>query len=234
MKILYEDKNVLAVFKPAGILSQPAAEQISAKGQKSMLELADEYLTAKGQGPAGLVHRLDSGVSGIMVFGKNKKATALLSAAVTDGRMIKEYLAVADGRGDFSGTRSGTMQDFLKRDNRRGITSVVPVGTDGAKDARLEYEILADGEGDFCPAALVKIKLITGRTHQIRAQFSSRGAALLGDKKYGSVDGGCDIALIAYRLTFPLPDEKRGRKITLTHLPDEKYPWDIFSISQFL
>ena len=218
--ILYEDRNAVVAVKPAGMLAQPDARS---SGSPSALSEIEAYLGAKPQ-TVGMITRLDAPVGGIMIFGKSPRATAVLQSALESGAIIKEYLAVAGG---VIAEKSGVMTDYLARENAAGLTKVAYKGAPGAKYAELRYEVLGERDTDFGMSSLMCIRLITGRTHQIRAQLSSRGLPIIGDRRYGSPDSGtgAGIALYSYRVTIPRAD---GGTVTLSSLPGMEYPWRDF------
>lgn len=225
--ILYEDKDILVAYKPAGI-----ATQTSRIGQQDMVSELKNYLVVSerengendrtksakikqqsGQEPyLGLIHRLDQPVSGVLVFAKNKKAAADLSSQVTNGTMKKFYYALIYGTPI---REKDTLEDYLYKDGRENLSMIVNATFPDAKKAVLKYRhcstlmVLEEGE----EVSLMEIELLTGRHHQIRCQMSNAGMPLLGDSKYGSErskelsrDIGCkNVALCAYKLTFKHP-----------------------------
>lgn len=199
MNIIFEDNHIIVVEKPVNVPSQA-----DNTGDKDMLTLIKEYLKEKYNKPGnvylGLVHRLDRPVGGIMVFAKTSKAASRLSESVRTNEMHKTYLAVVNGY-----LEDGTFEDYLYKDETLNTTKVVNKEKHGAKFARLSYKVL--GEKDNL--SLVEIALETGRHHQIRVQFASRGHSLYGDQKYGKGPKNTQIALWAYKLEFkhPVKDE---------------------------
>ena len=169
------------------------------------------------------VHRLDRAVGGLMIFAMSKAAAGKLSALVTSDSFEKEYTAVIHG---VPAEEKGELLDFLFHDSRKNLTSVVPSTHKDAKEARLVYTLLAkDMEGEF---SLVRVRLYTGRTHQIRVQFASRSMPLAGDGKYGARDR-MGLALWSSRLSFRHPVRKKT--MTFEALPDGSVaPWDRFSL----
>ena len=144
------------------------------------------------------IHRLDRDVSGVMVYALTKKAAASLSKAVAENALEKVYLAVVHG---VPAEKSGVYTDLLFKDSKKNKSYVVARERKGVRRAELSYEVL-ESRGD---KTLVRVKLHTGRSHQIRVQFSSRKMPLFGDKKYGASDGERQIALFSHSLTFPHP-----------------------------
>ena len=179
MEILYSDKNIAVIVKPVGLDSEhdvPAA-------------LAEQL-----GGEAYPIHRLDQNVGGVMVFARTKQAAASLSKAVQEGTMVKEYVALVHG----TPPETGDWTDLLFKDSTKNKVFVVKKERRGVKTARLEYKRLTEGE-----TSLVRIRLYTGRSHQIRVQFSSRGFPLVGDRKYGGKDNSPAPMLFSCKLTFP-------------------------------
>ena len=193
ISVLFEDAHIIVVEKPTALVCESTA-----KGDG----LAD-ILAEKTGGYIGTVHRLDRGVGGVMVYAKTPASAAKLSAAVQARELKKEYLAVVRGSLE---PKSGEMRDLLFHDRRQNKTFVVERQRAGVKEALLEYdtvEQLTTARGEEC--SLVHVLLHTGRTHQIRVQFASRGHTLLGDGKYGARGDNRQIALFATRLAFLHP-----------------------------
>lgn len=166
------------------------------------------------------VHRLDKGVGGLMVFAKTKFAASRLSASISSGEMKKEYLAVLPGK---PAEDEAVLRDLLFRDSAKNKSYVVKRMRRDVKEAELEYKVLAASE----PLTLIRVKLHTGRTHQIRVQFSSRGLPLLGDVKYGSNVRSCPIALFSCALSFPHP--QTSKLLHFEALPEQCFPWSEFT-----
>lgn len=224
MEILLEDRNVIACYKPAGVLSQ--GDGTSAPDLLSLIE--EERQIKKEE--LSLIHRLDRGVSGVMLVSKSKKTAGVLQAAFSDKEdCIKEYFAVVKGLPD----KEGEHTDLLYHDSRINKTFVVDRMRARVKEARLSYKLMASviDEADGTPVSLVRIRLYTGRTHQIRAQFSSRRMPILGDGKYGGSDNRIKnhaIGLASASISLTLPCGKRER-ITVRKIPDtELFPWSLF------
>ncbi|MBQ5749492.1 MAG: RNA pseudouridine synthase [Oscillospiraceae bacterium] len=208
MEILYCDERIAVCIKPAGILSTDEDG-----GMPQMLR--EELKTACIR----TVHRLDAAVSGVMVFARSQKAASLLSEQIRTHAFEKEYLAVIHGT---PAENCGVMTDLLWRDSTSRKTLVVSQMQKDAKLARLSYDVLGTN-GDL---SLVRVHLHTGRTHQIRVQFSSRGWPLVGDKKYGLPQDDCPIALWSHRLKFAHP--QTGDAVEFSANPPVQYPWTEF------
>ncbi len=217
MEIIYKDSNFIVIYKPAGIGSQP-----DMTGGEDVMTMASDCLLNLGEDSRlWLIHRLDRVVGGILVFARNKKYAALLSEAVAHNLAKKEYLAVVEGEAE-----GGVLTDFLFKDSRTGKSFITDRMRAGVKEASLEYVVPATVKTEKGVLSLVKIRLFTGRFHQIRAQFSHRGLSIVGDKKYGSRDTAIRMpALFAYRLAFTV----NGKKYEFKKTPDiGEYPWNLF------
>lgn len=235
-EIIYEDSDILVVYKPAGIATQAAGLL-----QMDVVSELKNYLMAnhKGEKPKepylGLIHRLDQPVEGILVFAKTPQAAALLSRQTAERTLTKEYLAVVLAEEE-KVKQAGkiTLTDFLIKDGRNNLSKVGKACDQNAKKAVLSYEVVKTNEinGSGRPngsgsvvTALLRIHLQTGRHHQIRVQLANAGMPLLGDFKYGSTDsqnlsrelGVKDVALCARRLSFKHP--KTGKTEEFTVLP---------------
>ena len=192
MEILFSDRNIVVCVKPVGLDSES--------------EMTAALKEALG-GEIFPIHRLDKNVGGVMVFARTKQAAAALSKAVQEGTMIKEYVAMVHG----TPPENGDWQDLLFKDSTKNKVFVVKKERRGVKKARLEFNRLSAGE-----ESLVRIRLHTGRSHQIRVQFSSRGFPLVGDHKYGSKDGRSAPMLFSCRITFPF----NGKQFQYEVLPE--------------
>lgn len=212
IRILYEDKHLLVCVKPRGVLSQSDSH-----GNAAMPEL----LSAQCGGVFFPVHRLDREVAGVMVYARTKEAAAKLSQLVSDhDRFVKQYLAVVEGTPE---EKNGVFEDLLFHDRFKNKTYVVDRMRGGVKAAKLFYEVLFEKEGK----SLVRVRLYTGRTHQIRVQFASRGLPLAGDRRYGAASDGA-IALFSETLSFPHPITRE--MITAFSSPDKEGHWLDFDI----
>lgn len=208
--VLYSDDRIVICIKPPRILSTDEPGGLP-ELLRTRLE-TDNIRT---------VHRLDRVVSGLMVLARTSRAASDLSKQITDGSFKKRYLAVVHGCPE---KEQGTFTDLLIRDKAQRITKVTRTPGKDAREAVLEYRVLDSKNG----LSLVSIELITGRTHQIRAQFSSRSMPLVGDKKYGITDDSEDIALWSHRLSFTHP--KTGERMEFSVLPPKTFPWSDFEI----
>ena len=212
--ILYLDDDLLVCCKPVGAVSE------ACRG-KGMPDLLSAQLREAGKpGFIAGVHRLDRQVGGAMVFSRKKDVTGKLIEQVAQRQMEKIYLAVLRGVPD---APEATLEDLLFHDSRTNKTFVVDRPRKGVREAKLDYRVLAEAEG----LSLVRVRLHTGRTHQIRAQFASRGLPLLGDVRYGS-RAGCSPALWAWHIRFRHP--KTGSAVDVLCPPPEDDPWTLFPI----
>ena len=201
LNILYEDNHIIVVEKKPNVLCQGDYTK-----DLDLLTMIKSYLKEKYQKPGnvylGLVHRLDRPVGGIMVFAKTSKAASRLSKMIQNHEMVKEYLLVCYGNVD----KKGIMEDYIEKVNEKSIIT----SEENGKYAKLEYELIQKSDN----LNLVKVNLITGRHHQIRLQFASRGCPLYGDQLYGKEDRK-QIALFAYHLKFKHPVKDEVMNFTL-------------------
>ncbi|MBC8081338.1 MAG: RluA family pseudouridine synthase [Gorillibacterium sp.] len=220
--VLYEDNHVLVVVKPVNI---PTQEDDS--GDKDMLTALKEDLKLRHGKPGnvflGLVHRLDRPVGGAMVFAKTSKAASRLSEAVRSRTFGKTYLAIVHGQPK---EETGRLRHHLLKDSRTNMVRTVPEGAEGAKEALLDYRILGQSSG----LTLVKITLLTGRSHQIRVQFATIGCPLYGDQKYGANRNqpGTQIALWSTEIAFNHPTRPEER-LSFVSRPPQEHPWSLWS-----
>ena len=199
MKIYYKDEYVIVCEKDAGLLSE-------GEGKDCMPYILAQELIANGEKTEIFtVHRLDRETSGIMVYARTKKSAASLSRAITDGSFKKEYVAEIHGA---PAENSGRLEDLLFYDRAKNRSYTVNRMRKGVKDAALEYTVLSSENG----ISRVRVKLLTGRTHQIRVQFASRKMPLVGDRKYGAPDTKRSLSLRACMLLFPHPKTKEIMK----------------------
>ena len=207
MEIIYQDNSILVVIKPAGVLSTDEPGGVP--------ELAREEL-GNPKACVRTVHRLDRVVAGLMVLARTPEAASKLSEQIRAHDFGKTYLAVVHGEPE---ALSGTYRDLLDRDPKERKTFVTTKPGKGVQEAILDYEVLSSENG----LSLVKIFLQTGRTHQIRCQFSSRGLPLWGDRKYSTLPDDGPIALWSHCLHFAHPDT--GEILCFEHDPPEIEPW---------
>ena len=192
MELLHTDKHMVVCIKPVGLDSET-----------QMCTALKEQLG----GEIFPIHRLDQNVGGVMVYARTKAAAAALSKAVQEGSMVKEYVAMVHG----TPPESGDWEDLLWKDSKRNKVFVVNRQRSGVKKARLEFVRKTQGE-----ESLVDVRLHTGRSHQIRVQFSSRGFPLVGDHKYGSRSERLEPMLFSRRITFPW----QGKTLSFEAFPE--------------
>ena len=208
--IRYIDQRVIVCIKPSGVLSTDE--------EGGLPQLLQEQLNLEHR--PRTVHRLDRVVSGLMVLARGAKSASILSEQVMGHRFGKEYLAVIHG---CPAEKKGSLTDLLGRDKARKMTYVSEAPGKGIQKAVLDYEILGQANG----MSLVRITLHTGRTHQIRVQFSSRGMPLAGERKYSTLGDDCTIALWSHRLQFDHPFTKEPMEFQAD--PPSQWPWNLFS-----
>ncbi len=220
LEILYEDNQIIVVMKPQNLACCP-----DESGDDNLLDMIKRYVketyNKPGNAYIGLVHRLDRPTGGVMVFAKTSKAAARLSAQMPSGEFEKRYLAVLCGAPK---RPVGKIESYLKKNSINNMVYVCTQAEEGAKYAALEYSILQEDKG----LALAEIRLLTGRTHQIRVQTASINCPVYGDMRYGgekAVKG--NLALWAYSLRFSHPvTHEKLRFICMP--PEEKMPWSLF------
>ena len=218
--IIHEDNHIIVVVKPFDIPSQ--ADE---SGDKDMLTMVKEYLVEKyqkkGNAFAGLLHRLDRPTGGVMVFAKTSKAAARLSETIRSGEFEKKYFAVAMGEPK---EKQGRLVHYLLKDEENNNVEIVPMTTDGAKRAELDYKVLKTAGG----LSLVNIDLLTGRSHQARVQMASLSTPIYGDLRYGGKKAAApNLALFAYCLRFSHP-VTRETMVFKAYPPVGVSPWKEF------
>jgi len=214
-KIIYEDNHIIVVIKPHNI-----AVQEDESKDADMLTIIKEFIKKRDKKPGnvylGLVHRLDRPTGGVMVFAKTSKAASRLSKELKDKNLRKHYLCVVNGKPQLASNRLVT---YLKKDEKTNTVRIAPKFEEGSKEAILEYEVVESN----IKYSLIKVNLITGRSHQIRVQMTSQlNVPIFGDFKYGDKEHGGNLALWAYELTFTHPTTKENMRFTVA--PDYSNP----------
>ena len=207
MELIYQDNDIVVCVKPARVLS---TDEPGGVPELVRQELGDPKADVR------TVHRLDRVVSGLMVLARNAAAASELSRQIREDQFEKEYLAIVHGGPEVD---EGRLEDLLMRDKARRMTFVTNEMAKGVQPASLRYQVLRRNAN----MSRVRIQLETGRTHQIRVQFSSRNMPLVGERKYCTLEDPCQIALWSYRLGFTHPET--GRKMEFILEPPEVYPW---------
>ena len=207
MELMYVDSDIVVCIKPARVLSTDEPGGLPDLVRETLGDPKADIRT---------VHRLDRVVSGVMVLARNAKAASELSRQIREDEFEKEYLVVVHGRPE---SDNGTFRDLLGRDKARKMTYVADAPAKGVQEAILDYEVLASDE----VFSRVKVTLRTGRTHQIRVQFASRGMALVGERKYDTREDPCEIALWSHRIGFTHP--ATGERMIFSHMPPDTWPW---------
>ncbi len=228
MDILFEDNHILVVSKPQGVPSQP-----DPSGDMDLLTMVKDYIKTtynkKGEAYVGLVHRLDRPTGGAMVYAKTSKAAARLCAGLQNGEFDKTYFAVVCGK---PRETKGKIVSYLKKDVRTNVAKIVPQATEGAKRAELDYEVL-----EYNPEtnhSLVKVKLYSGRGHQIRVQMQSIKCPVFGDQKYGGEKmPKVMLNLFAVELSFLHPVTKQ-KLVFRVYPPEDAVAWNEFNIEKHL
>jgi len=219
VEILHKTKDFLVCVKPQGVPSQPDPSE-----SEDMTAILQCYLKEAGESnEIFVVHRLDRATGGVMVYARNKNAAAVFSRLVAEKDSFeKHYLAIVSGKPD---TERGNMSDYLFKDSAQKKAFVIPNERKGAKLASLDYEVIKSVTHSEKVFSLISIKLITGRFHQIRAQFSSRSMPIYADGKYGSREKAPYLALWANKIAFVY----KGKSYTFEKAPDmHDTPWNIF------
>lgn len=227
LDVLYEDNQIVVVIKPQNVPTMPDESK-----DEDMLSLVKKYVKEKynkeGEAFIGLVHRLDRPTGGVMVFARNSKAAKRLSEQFAGhDKVEKTYYAVVKG---VLKIKSQKLVNYLKKDEKENIVKIVPMSESGAKKAELEYCVLEDDGKN----TLVQVKILTGRSHQIRVQMANMGYPLVGDVKYGKERGmTSNLGLWAGKLSFVHPVSKE--KMVFIACPDmSKSPWKNFHIEKYL
>ncbi len=210
MEILYQDANILVCIKPARVLSTDEPGGLPGLVREALGDPKADVRT---------VHRLDRVVSGVMVLARSANAASELSRQIREDQFRKEYLAVVHGRPE---NPEGTLRDLLARDKARRMTFVAEALGKGVQEAALSYRVLEYANG----MSLVRVQLHTGRTHQIRVQFSSRGMPLVGERKYAVWNDPCEIALWSAKIGFYHPGT--GEWVEFSKEPPAVFPWTEF------
>ena len=224
LKVIYEDNHVIVVIKPQNIPTQEDESK-----DKDLLTMVKDYIKVKENKPGnvyvGLVHRLDRPTGGVMVFAKTSKSASRLTQEIQDGVLHKNYLAVVNGK---PREKMGKLVNYLQKNARTNTVMVVPELTIGAKRAELNYEVLEEKE----KVSLVKVDLITGRSHQIRVQMKHIGCPIYGDVKYGGdkLAKGHNLALWSYELKFVHPTTKENMTFKV-YPPEDVTPWNVFNLN---
>ena len=215
LNVLYEDHHIIVVVKPFNVLSQG-----DSTGDPSIMDMVKDYIKVKYHKPGnvylGLVHRLDRPVGGIMVFARSSKAASRLTKAFSEHDITKKYLAIVHGKIE------GSEEYIDKIEKGKDGNSFI---SENGKEAILDYEALEYNAENDC--TLVSVSLKTGRHHQIRVQFASRGHYLLGDQRYGVLDN-TQICLFSYYLSFTHPVTKEVLEFKV--FPEKKGYWTIFTL----
>ena len=219
MRLCYADKWLVLCEKPIGVLSE------ASQTEENMPQLLSEALRARGErGDVFAVHRLDRAVGGLMVFARDSRTAGKLSALIAERQMVKQYLCLVHGT---PAEEEGELRDLLFKDSTRNKTFVVRRMRRGVKEAWLTYRALSPAAptpwGECSP---ILVTMGTGRSHQIRVQFSSRGLPLLGDGKYGGSDNGAEIALWSHHIVFDHPIT--GKRVDAALPPLDISPWNLF------
>ena len=209
LNVIYSDNDIFVCIKPARVLS---TDEPGGLPELVRLALGDEKADVR------TVHRLDRVVSGVMLLARNARAASELSRQIREDDFEKEYLAIVHGCPD---KKSGTLTDLLYRDKARKMTMVASEPAKGVQEAILDFEVI----GCNTDMSRVKVLLRTGRTHQIRVQFASRGMPLVGERKYCTLEDSCEIALWSHRIAFTHPST--GKWMDFSYEPPSIYPWTV-------
>lgn len=226
MEILYEDNHMIVVSKPQNVPSQEDESK-----DKDMLTMVKEYIKEKYNKPGnvyvGLVHRLDRPTGGVMVFAKTSKCASRLSEQFVSGDAEKTYFCVVIGT---PREKKARLVHYLKKDEKTNMVEPVPQMTEGAKKAELDYEVLESEKG----YSLIKAKLITGRSHQVRVQLKTIGYPIFGDMRYGGVKaqkGLLNLFAVQLVLYHPITKEKM---VFINYPPETEDMWNLFNLEKYL
>jgi len=225
LRILHEDNSIIVVEKPQNVPTQEDESK-----DMDLLSMVKAHIKQKynkpGEAFCGLVHRLDRPTGGVMVFARNSKSAARLTEEIKNGDFDKTYFAVVVG---VPREKKGSLVHYLKKDDARNIVEIVPRLTEGAKRAELEYEVLETKEG----YSLVKVHLLTGRSHQIRVQMASLKTPIYADVKYGdkNTKGLMNLYCVELRLYHPISKKKM---IFRSYPPEQENMWKLFDMSKYL
>jgi len=209
MELIHVDKDIVVCIKPPRVLSTDEPGGLPDLVRQALGDVHADIRT---------VHRLDRVVSGVMVLARNAKAASELSRQIREDSFSKEYLAVVHGCPE---EKEGTLRDLLWRDKARRMTMVTETIGKGVQEAILDYQV----ERGTADMSRVRITLRTGRTHQIRVQFASRGMPLVGERKYAVLEDPCEIALWSHKIEFVHPGT--GKCVAFSQEPPAQFPWDI-------
>lgn len=212
MELLYVDQQIVVCIKPARVLSTDEPGGLPELVRQALGDPKADIRT---------VHRLDRVVSGVMVLARSAASASELSRQVRENAFQKEYLAVIHGRPD---RPEGTLRDLLYRDKARRMTMVAAAPAKGVQEAVLDYRVIGACDG----LSKVAVRLHTGRTHQIRVQFASRGLPLVGERKYSTREDPCEIALWSYQIGFTHPGT--GKWMVFSQQPPKEYPWSLYTV----
>jgi 23S rRNA pseudouridine1911/1915/1917 synthase len=223
--IIYEDNQVLVAVKPQNLPVQQDDSKDEDFLRKIKKYLVEKY-NKKGDAFVGLVHRLDRPTGGVMVFAKTSKSADRLCAQIKDKSFEKSYLAIVQGTPRL---RQCRLTNFLKKDEKNNIVHICTQYEDGAKEAILDYQVLESCDD----ISLVKVDLVTGRSHQIRVQLAGIGCPVYNDQKYGDKKQKGNLALWAYSVKFnhPVSHERMTFKVIP---PADETPWNKFVIEKYI
>ena len=222
--VIYEDNHLLVAVKPQNIPTQ-----LDSSNDKDFLTMLKDYLKREHNKPGnvylGLVHRLDRPTGGVMVFAKTSKSAERLSEQIKDKSMKKTYFVVVNGKPK---DKRGRLTNYLKKDEKNNTVKIVPRFEEGAKEAILDYELIDTKEGK----SLLKINLLTGRSHQIRVQMAGINCSVVNDQKYGDQSSKGNLALYSSQISFVHPTKKNTYVFDVPP-PYDEYPWNLFNQSKY-